>query len=560
MALLRNSSQSPVSTCTASARLDRAIGHELCTTVPHCRVSAQPPWSTCRAYKAASTTSNPPSSVRLALLAPRLPSEPTSHDAAPAELLSEQQLSALLAPSLRYLLVLATHRYPRYLLRALNRFDELYALLALVLERHHLRTYGGSFTEHFYALKRERVFALGPELPRAQRGSPAEVCHALALTHTDVWRNLLVLVGVPYLRRKLDESHDVLVPRSTALVGDGVSGAGVRRDALPEDATLRQRAARLYVAFLRHVYPSVNAAFHLSQLAFQLGYLFDATRHHSPLLWLVGTRMRRLGEADRRAFEAAAAAASASGGAARAGRGVTATASRLTARALGGTRLLLPAAVFALKFLEWWHASDFARQLSRKAAEGVALPPPVLTKAVASASAAAAAAAASRSEKKDGGVGGGGAIARVRTRAQAHAFPTSATSGLPIFTVPAPAPAPSVSAQPTKGTCPICEQGITTATATAAGYVFCYACVHRWVAAGETGRQEAFMRGEGSEGDEERAVAVEQEGEDVAGEVAGGRGGGEKGREGRWEDGRGRCPVSGVRLLGGTEGLRRVVA
>jgi peroxin-12 len=30
-------------------------------------------------------------------------------------------------------------------------------------------------------------------------------------------------------------------------------------------------------------------------------------------------------------------------------------------------------------------------------------------------------------------------------------------------------------------------------------------------------------------------------------------------REGKWESGKGRCPVTGRRVLGGTEGLRRVL-
>ena len=34
---------------------------------------------------------------------------------------------------------------------------------------------------------------------------------------------------------------------------------------------------------------------------------------------------------------------------------------------------------FALKFLEWWYQSDFGKQLSRKAAENIQLPPPVLS-------------------------------------------------------------------------------------------------------------------------------------------------------------------------------------
>ena len=90
------------------------------------------------------------------------------------ELLSEQQLNSLLPPTLRYLLTVATHRYPRYLLRALNSFDELYALAMLVVERHYLRTRGGGFTEHFYGLKREK--ALQAEIPRAAHGVHPEHC------------------------------------------------------------------------------------------------------------------------------------------------------------------------------------------------------------------------------------------------------------------------------------------------------------------------------------------------------------------------------------------------
>ncbi|KAK5052904.1 ubiquitin-protein ligase peroxin 12, partial [Cryomyces antarcticus] len=107
------------------------------------------------------------------------------------ELLSEQQLSALIPPSLRYLLALATHRHPRYLLRILNSFDEVYALLSLVVERYYLRTYGGGFTENFYGLKRERVLRVkGGEIPRARLGAPDQVRETLRLRRGDVWKNL----------------------------------------------------------------------------------------------------------------------------------------------------------------------------------------------------------------------------------------------------------------------------------------------------------------------------------------------------------------------------------
>ena len=80
----------------------------------------------------------------------------------------------------------------------------------LLVERHFLKLYGGSFTENFYGLKRERVLRVrGGEIPRAQLGAAAQVRDTLKLRDSDVWRNLAVLVGLPYLKRKLDESYDI---------------------------------------------------------------------------------------------------------------------------------------------------------------------------------------------------------------------------------------------------------------------------------------------------------------------------------------------------------------
>ncbi|TKA48816.1 Peroxisome assembly protein 12, partial [Friedmanniomyces simplex] len=114
------------------------------------------------------------------------------------ELLSEQQLASLIPPSLRYLLAVATHRNPRYLLRILNSFDELYALLSLLVERHYLKVYSGGFTENFYGLKRERVLRIkGGEVRRAQLGAPNEVRETLKLRDSDVWKNLAITVLLP---------------------------------------------------------------------------------------------------------------------------------------------------------------------------------------------------------------------------------------------------------------------------------------------------------------------------------------------------------------------------
>ena len=57
------------------------------------------------------------------------------------EMVAQEQLSQLLKPAVRYVLTVLAQRHPRYLLRIVNRFDEVYALLMLAVERHYLRTW-----------------------------------------------------------------------------------------------------------------------------------------------------------------------------------------------------------------------------------------------------------------------------------------------------------------------------------------------------------------------------------------------------------------------------------
>jgi len=397
------------------------------------------------------------------------------------ELLSEQQLASLLPPTLRYLLTLATHRYPRHLLRLLNSFDELYALAAILVERHYLLTRGGTFTEHFYGLKRER--SLASEIPRAASHAPSVVRDALRLSTGDVNRNLLVTVAIPYLKRKLDEAYEVDAPRT--LLGAAYNAPP------PKGAPVKQRLVYYARWFLRNVYPSVNAAYYFALLVFNLGYLFDRVRSHDPFLWMIGTRVRRMGAADYKAVEMLGENAGKRGGAS------------LVGKLMSGLSLVLPASIFALKFLEWWYASDFAKQLSRKAAEGLDLPPPVV--------------GGSEEDKKKNGVlttPGKNKIQKGGEVDEDNA-PVAASSLLPIYTVPAPSDS---------SLCPICRGEITTAGACQTGIVYCYACIHKWLT-GTHPRQETFMIG----------------------------------KIGKWESGEGRCAVTGRKVLGGTEGLRRIM-
>lgn len=108
------------------------------------------------------------------------------------ELLSESQLRDLLEPSVRYLLAVITQRHPRYLIHIFNRYDEFYALFMLLVERHYLRRWGGSFTENFYGIKRERVLA--KDLPRAGKSVPDILAGSTRLKKADIWKSLFIIV------------------------------------------------------------------------------------------------------------------------------------------------------------------------------------------------------------------------------------------------------------------------------------------------------------------------------------------------------------------------------
>ncbi|KAF7596734.1 ubiquitin-protein ligase peroxin 12 [Aspergillus hancockii] len=472
------------------------------------------------------------------------------------ELLAEQQLSDLLPPSIRYLLAVATHRHPRYLLRILNSYDELYALISLVVERYYLRTFGGSFTENFYSLKRERVLLTkNGEIPRAQIGAAGPVREALKLRFSDVWKNLFVMVGIPYFKRKLDEGYDIHAAPHASLIMSG----GPRynpSDDLPHNPTIRQRLTHYYKWFLRNVYPSVNAAYYFSILAFNLAYLFDNTKYSSPFLWLIGTRIRRLGSADHKAIAEILEAKPNRGGLrgrSRPGAGLLGLLSpqNFYPQLLTSLRYFLPASIFALKFLEWWHASDFSRQLARKATEVLDLPAPVANGMTPPSERKKLAEEKGKKKKKQEPDSPTRKSAlKSKSASKRKQPPISATSYLPIFTVSLP-PADSDAAS----TCPICLTQLTNPTACQTGYVFCYVCIFHWLN-GEHQRQLDFMSGEGAgaawedeSGDNEDAKRDDEEEFGAQGQS----------REGKWESGKGRCPVTGRRVLGGTEGLRRVL-
>ena len=431
----------------------------------------------------------------------------------------------------------------------------------VIVERHYLRTYGGGFVENFYGLKRERILRVkGGDLPRTRILAPSQLRESLKLSESDIWKNIAVMVGIPYLKRKLDEAHEIYAPQAALL------GPRFNRDILSPDATPRQRVLFYYKWFIRNIYPSINAAYSFSLLAFNLAYLFSNTAFSSPLLWLIQTRIRRLSAEDHHVIALAnekpqvAPTPPARPGQTGSFFSPRTFVTSILPRLLSSLKLLLPTSIFALKFLEWWHASDFARQLSRKAAEGLELPPPVVSGIPQKVHETEVAGTTKPTNSVSLGHPPGTMSAPTPTplapslRAKIRP-PISSESHLPILTVPIPTPE-------TSDLCPICLGPIITPTATQTGYVFCYTCIFKWVD-GSHERQSAWMEGAGgdegwgedseSHSDGDRASKVDTGPMNIDNTK------GTKTREGEWESGKGRCAITGKRLLGGVEGLRRII-
>ncbi|KAI0047270.1 cyclin-dependent protein kinase inhibitor [Auriscalpium vulgare] len=344
------------------------------------------------------------------------------------ELVAQEQLRDLLQPALKYVLSVFAQRYPRYLLRVVNRHEEFYAAIMLFVERHYLRTHNASFAENFYGLKRRRKPFFETERARASVGgiSPED-----KLRSREILRSLLTLVGIPYLRAKAQDyfeelgggiDHDILDTESGSHVRDTHTEAShattsETMERLTRPQTFRARLKEFY----RQTYPWLNMTFEVWLLAYNVAYLFDKSPFHRPWLSWVGVDVRRLGIDD---FRLAASNDRQ--------KGVDVLHESLLRRLLrGGPRLLLesfrillPTAIFFIKFLEWWYSpSSPARALSTSPL-GPAIPPPRM---------------------------------------------------LP--------PHPKGIAVDGKmyGYCPLCQTPITNATALPSGYVFCYRCAYEQV-------------------------------------------------------------------------------
>ncbi|KAI0755453.1 cyclin-dependent protein kinase inhibitor [Irpex lacteus] len=331
------------------------------------------------------------------------------------ELVAQEQLGGLLQPALKYVLSVFAQRYPRYLLRVVNRHEEFYAALMFFVERHYLRTHGASFAENFYGLKRRRRPLFETERAHAVVGGvPAEE----KLRGREIWRSMIFLVGLPYLRAKAHDYFEAL-------------GGGVDHDLFDENEQRRQArslgeetvAARLRRTF-KKVYPWLNTGFEVWLFVCNVAYLFDKTPFYRPWLRWIGVDIRRMGMDDMLAARRPSKGSLAKD----LPQGLLAKLRRLLISSprllLDSLRILLPTAIFFIRFLEWWYSPSSPARTLAVSPQGPPVPPPRM-------------------------------------------LPPH-PRGLQIDGAK-------------YGECGLCHNAIANATAFPSGYVFCYRCAHDYV-------------------------------------------------------------------------------
>ncbi|KAG8996813.1 ubiquitin-protein ligase peroxin 12 [Tulasnella sp. JGI-2019a] len=287
------------------------------------------------------------------------------------ELVGQEQLRDLLQPALKYVLSVFAQSYPRYLLRVVNKHEEFYALLMFFVERHYLRRHNASFAENFYGLKRRRKPLFETERANAAVGSHASGQEKLR--NRELRLSLLFLVAIPYIRAKAQDYYESLGGGVDAdLLTEGADRS--RAEALQRQQTLSDRLRDLF----KTVYPWTNVGFELWLLGYNVAYLFDQTPFYRPWHTWMGVDVRRMGADDYMPPPTSA----------RQRppiippRSLLTKLRRLLLRSpslfLDSLKVLLPTAIFFIKFLQWWYSpSSPARALNLSPA-GPPIPPPKL--------------------------------------------------------------------------------------------------------------------------------------------------------------------------------------
>lgn len=278
------------------------------------------------------------------------------------ELAAQSQLQELIKPAVRYVLAVLAQRNPRYLLRVVNSFDEVYALFMAGIETHYLRVWGSSFAENFYGLRRRKR----PGLSRsAGAATSLSMARSERLGKKEIRLSLLFLVALPYVGAKLEDVWERngggLTNSANLFDEDPSAGAGAGR--FSDDSasvSIQQKARRWAMEAFKTSYPYLKTLYQLWLLTYNVRYLFDKTPYWRPWFSAMRIDVRRVGPNDgprkpllpRKMPSLVRQPAK-----------FLAVVLRLApGMVFEGLKYGLPASIFFFKFLEWWYGADNPRR------------------------------------------------------------------------------------------------------------------------------------------------------------------------------------------------------
>ncbi|OUM54966.1 hypothetical protein BVG19_g4431 [[Candida] boidinii] len=282
------------------------------------------------------------------------------------EVVSSNELEHLISPSIRFILVHYTHKYPKYLIRILNSFDEINLLVRSLIEYNTLKNWNSTFTEKFYGLK--RVNDLKLKLDRTKSVTNDKFEKLRRLTRLQIIGSVLDIVGVPYLSSKFDLLYEKIYPKFSM-------------DQLRPFENWKDFIAYYFIK----IYPVVKFIFKFINLLCQIFYISGKFNSPSFLTYLFKINYSRMSGYDyqlddsRRSRFLNEKTVSSSRGASGNDRRIRPPSVKeeffqiycnlirpLKKTFLLTTSSIFPASIFLLKFLEWWNSSEFGRQLSTK--------------------------------------------------------------------------------------------------------------------------------------------------------------------------------------------------
>lgn len=431
------------------------------------------------------------------------------------ELISSNQLEQLLSPSLRYVLVHYALRYPGYLLKLANNFDELNLLIRSIVEWYFFKYWRGSFTENFYGLKRVSQTPLSKKRYNSSKLTqlvPSLIEERRILSTTQTAVSIFEITGLSYLQEKCNYHYELLYSK---LITNQLRSA-------PDASASERRKVWLQSLFIK-VYPYVQNIWRLSNLATTLAFMSGATK--SPLLLMLLFKMNysRLNQYDYSRNEPQLKSKKTVPNRVRPPNSsakvlkyiyeVFVKPSLRSAKFLLGT--FFPLAIFTLKFLEWWNSSDFAQKVVKSLRNDLedSIPPPsVLMKMP------------SLNQKK-------------------------------------------VSLYKSGSSCPLCREQIMNPAIIETGYVFCYTCIYNYL----RDSHKIAHRTRDFEKQDKYDSASESLDEDETSEEPknSGKGSPSAAKSDVNTDKGGRCPVTGQKLLGcrwneisgefDVDGIRRLI-